>query len=123
MVVEDGPVSVRIYARTKRVKDRDYRVFELADYSSGVRQLRSFSDEDKAIAEGKRIAELMRKGDSEGLRLDGADRAVFVRAAEHARDRSIPLDVMAQRYAGAVWVGNGILDTGVRIGAQPTLLR
>ena len=107
MVVEDGPVSVRIYARTKRVKDRDYRVFELADYSSGVRQLRSFSDEGKAIEEGKRIAELMRKGDSEGLRLDGADRAVYVRASEHARALSIPLDVMAQRYAEAFSIMDG----------------
>jgi plasmid rolling circle replication initiator protein Rep len=68
LVVEDGPVSVRIYKRTKQVNDADYTVFELADYSEGFRRLRSFSDEEKAVKEAGRIAGLMRKGDSEGLK-------------------------------------------------------
>jgi integrase len=107
IIVEEGSVSVRIYKREKTVNRTAYTIFELADYSSGARKLRSFSDEEKAISEAKRIAELMRKGDSEGLLLKGEDRAVYVRAKEHVKTIGLPLDIVAARYAESVKIMDG----------------
>ena len=46
-----GNVTVKIYARLNNIGGKDYQNFEVADYTSGVRRLRSFSDNAEAIAE------------------------------------------------------------------------
>ena len=59
-----GNVTVKIYARLNEVGGKHYQNFEVADYSSDARRLRSFSDNGEAIAEAKNTARLMAAGET-----------------------------------------------------------
>ena len=72
--VEHKGYTVKIYPRTKG----EYKYFQLADFSSGKRKLRSFTDEEKARTEAKRIAKHMAKGDALAAQFTGEDRQLYV---------------------------------------------
>lgn len=96
--VQVGGTCVKVYRRQRCDGAFSY---ELADYSSGARRLRSFADPEKAIAEAIRIARLIASGNSVAARITGRDAASFGRAVELLRECGDPLELACARYAAA----------------------
>lgn len=107
--VKVGSVTVRIYARSRKtVGGGERTVFELADYSTGVRRLRGFSDEAEAVREARRIAGQLSTGNAEAARMMGHEAASYTRAIELLRQTGDTLETACDRYANAVKVlGDG----------------
>jgi len=97
--VKCGSVMVRIYTRTKA---GGYVVHEVADYSTGARRLRSFSDRKEAVWEAERIARFIDKGEIAATQLRGSDAAACCRALELLKECRDPIELVASRYAVAV---------------------
>ena len=95
-VIKTGSVAVKIY---QREKTGGYIAFEVADYSSGTRRLRSFADHAEARREAGRIARLLASGESTAAQMRGADAASYGRAIELIRETGLPLELVAARYA------------------------
>lgn len=96
--VKVGSVSVTIYQR--RRSDGNFG-YEVSDYSSGVRKLRSFSNADAAINDATRIARLMASGESHAATISGKEVASYGRALELLRPTGMALEVVAATYASA----------------------
>ncbi len=65
--VKSGSVAVKIYERSRRTVTGDTRtVWEVADYTQGVRRLLGFKDHTAARAEAKRIAGVIATGNAAG---------------------------------------------------------
>ncbi|MBN2507943.1 MAG: tyrosine-type recombinase/integrase [Verrucomicrobia bacterium] len=108
--VRDGNVRVKIYRRTRTVAGNAYPTFEVCDYTSGERKLRSFADHQAARKEARRIAQLLAKGDAMAAALSGREAAVFGRCLELLRSVGDPPELACARYAEAVGIlGNGSL--------------
>jgi len=97
--VKVGNIAVKIYTRTKPT---GYTVHEVADYSTGTRRLRSFSDHQKARKEAERIARLMSAGETTAAAIRNPQAASYGRAIELLRPTGIPLELVAGHFAEAV---------------------
>jgi hypothetical protein len=85
IVVKRGNVSVKIY----RVKSRaGYDSFQVADYSSGRRILRSFSEEEAARQQAAEIADKLARGEVHSLFLKPKDKQAYIRPLE--RETALP---------------------------------
>jgi integrase len=106
--VSVGNVSVKIYSRAKN----GYTVWEVSDYSTGARRLRSFSDHDEATREAERIAKLTAKGEVTALDMRPQERATYGRAMELIKETGLPLELVASKYAEAFKIlgGDRIMD-------------
>ncbi len=104
-----GSVSVRVY---QRVRANGTPGFELADYSTGTRRLRSFPTAEAALAEAQRIGRLMASGDAHAARLSGKDIASFGRALELLEPTGLSIELAAATVAEAFTLldGNRILE-------------
>ncbi len=103
--VQVGGTVVKVYRRQRCDGAFSY---EVADYSTGRRKLRSFSDSDKAMSEAIRLARLMASGDSVAARITGREAASFGRAVELLRESGDPVELACARYAAAVkMLGDG----------------
>lgn len=102
-VVKVGNVGVRIYHRTKlhRESGVGYDIYEVADYTSGVRRLRSFSVKSEALAEAQKIARQLSTGEATAATLTNSQAASFGRATEILRPSGARLEVAASVYAKA----------------------
>ena len=107
ITVAVGNVKVSIYTVTKAT---GYPEFQVADYSTGKRRLRSFADLPTAKREAERIARLLASGQTAAAQMDGTATAAYGLAVERLRPTGDALDVAASRYAEAVaalnWRGN-----------------
>jgi integrase len=114
--VREGNVRVKIYRRTRTVAGNKYATFEVCDYTSSERKLRSFADHQAARKEAKRIAQLLAKGDAMAAALSGREAAVFGRCLELLRSVADPPELACARYVEAVgMLGNGsLLPTAAR---------
>ena len=114
--VRVGNVRVKIYRRTRTVAGNKYATFEVCDYTSGERQLRSFADHQAARKEAQRIAELLAKGDAVAAAMSGREAASLGRCLELLRSVGEPPELACARYAEAVGIlGNGsLLSTASR---------
>lgn len=107
--VKVGGTTVKVYARDRGAKGI---AFEVSDYSTGARRLRSFADAGKALAEAERLARLLAAGEAHAAQVGGRELAGYGRAVELLRPTGIPLEVAAAHYAEAVKVlgGDRILE-------------
>ena len=113
-----GNVTVPIYARTKA----GYEVFEVADYSNGLRRLRSFSNRDLARSEAKRIAMRLASGEVNAAQMRGTDAASYGRSIELLRQTGVPLELAAAHFAEAFRIlkGDRIVDAAKFFAARNT---
>lgn len=107
--VKVGSVSVTVYRRTRADGSHG---FEVADYSTGSRRLRSFPTADSALAEAQRIARLMASGDATAAQVTGRDVASYGRAIELLRPAGLAIELAAANYARAFDIlgGDRILE-------------
>jgi len=107
--VKVGSVSVKIYSRLRLHKKvgKTYRVYEVADYSSGVRRLRSFNDHTEARKEAERIARQLSSGEATAALLRNSEAASYGRALELLRPTGTALEVATAHYAKAVEILGG----------------
>jgi len=96
--VKVGNITVKIYTRTKPT---GYTVHEVADYSTGTRRLRSFSDHQEARNEAQKIARLMATGETTAAAIRNPQAASYGRAVELLRPTGIPLELVAGHFAEA----------------------
>ena len=78
-----GNVTVKIYSR--KIVGGKYNRFEVAVYSKGFRNMRSFSNAAEARAEAKRIATKIASGEAEAAQIRGKDAAAYGQAIEILR--------------------------------------
>jgi integrase len=104
-----GNVGVKIYRRERKKLDGSIRyVYEVADYSTGIRRMLGFSDLAKARKKGDTLAGLVSSGDIAAAQLRGPQVASYGRAVELIRPTGDSLELAASRYAEAVKIlGNG----------------
>lgn len=93
-----GNVRVTIY---RRIRADGSQGFELADYTSGRRKLRSFPDASSATKEAERIARLLSAGETEAAALGAKERASYGRAVELLHETGVPLEIAAGHFAEA----------------------
>jgi integrase len=101
--VRVGNVTVKIY----RVRTHGRPSFQVADYSSGKRQLISFSDESKARAEAGSIAAKLASREGDVLALTSQDRAAYLRALEVLKPTGTSIEMAANQFAEASKVLEG----------------
>ncbi len=103
MVVKRGSVQVRVYRVSRKSgPQRGSEFYQVADYSSGKRLLRSFGDRERALAEADRVASLMARGEVYAANFQPKDRASYVRAIELLRPLGISLEVAVADYVDLV---------------------
>ncbi|MBM3840279.1 MAG: hypothetical protein FJ398_20405 [Verrucomicrobia bacterium] len=109
ITIKRGFVTVKIY-RTRSALG--YESFQMADYSSGRRKIRTFSDLLEAKKEAGLIADRMSHGDLDVLTLRSEDRAAYLRAVEALRGTGFPLEVAAVQFAEASKIlgGDSIIE-------------
>ena len=94
ILVKRGSVQVRVYRVVRKAGPQKGAVFyQVADYSSGSRQLRSFADRDRTVADAERVASLIARGKVYVANFEPKDRASYVRAVEMLRPLDISLEV------------------------------
>ncbi len=111
--VSVGNVTVRIYRRDRQTTTGKSRtVYEVADYSTGKRRLRGFTDHKEATTEARRIARTLGNGNAQAAMLRNADAASYGRALELLRPTGVKLEVAAAAFAEAFKLleGNAILE-------------
>ena len=96
--VKVGSVSVTVYCRKRADGSHG---FEVADYSTGSRRLRSFPTGESALAEAQRIARLLATGDATAAQVSGKEVASFGRALEFLRPTGLAIEVAANNYRKA----------------------
>lgn len=96
-----GNVTVKLYRRRRLTANgkKERTVYELADYTSGTRRLRSFSDLTKARKEADKIAGQLASGDATAAGMRNSDAASYGRAVELLRPTGAALEVAAGVYA------------------------
>jgi integrase len=105
--VKAGDVTVKIYRRRKVINGKAYTVFEVADYTTGTRRLRSFSDHGKALAEAGRLARQISTGEATAATMRNSEAASYGRAIELLRPTGASLEVAAAGYAKAFEILGG----------------
>jgi integrase len=94
--IKVGNAVVKIYHRTH---GDGYHKYEVADYSTGARVMRSFSDKEDANKEAKRIATLLSAGEAAAAQMKGKDAAELGKAKEILRPTGADIIIAASRYA------------------------
>ena len=95
-----GNVMVKIYEHQRRTSTEKKRTdFLIADYTSGVRRLRSFADHGKARSEALKIARQLASGDATAATMRNSEAASYGRAVELLRPTGAALEVAAGAYA------------------------
>jgi integrase len=74
-------------------------IYELSDYTSGVRRLRSFTDLSKARKEADKIARQLSSGDATAATMRNSEAASYGRAIELLQPTGAALEVAAGVYA------------------------
>ncbi len=111
--VSVGNVVVRIYRRKRRTVLGETRtIFEVADYTSGVRRLRGFNDATKAEREAEKIARQLATGETTAATMRNSEAASYGRAIELLRPTGASLEGAADAYAKAFSIlgGDGIIE-------------
>ncbi len=93
-----GNVTVKIYRRRRADGQFGY---EVADYSTGSRKLKSFADEATARDEARRIARLLAAGEVAAARVTNGDAATLGTCTEILRPTGVPLVVAVNHFAEA----------------------
>jgi len=97
ITVSEGSISVKIYPTVNRIYRRNLQTgdkelksehpqFTLAYYSGSHRVKEKFSDEAKAQARARLVVTKLANGETEILKLTGADSADYVKAMERLRE-------------------------------------
>ena len=111
ILVKRGNVTVRIYPYLKNGAP----YYHVADYSSGKRVFRGFSEPKLARTEAALIATRMSIGDQDVLELRSADRAAYLRATQLLRPTGTPLEsAIAQFVEARQLLGNHSLVEAAR---------
>ena len=98
--VKAGNVTVRIYKRRRQTTTGNFRtVFEVADYSEGVRRFRGFSERAAAVEAAKGIASKIASGDVSAASLSNSESASYGRAVELLRPTGASLELAASTFA------------------------
>ena len=104
VLIRKGNTVVRIY----RIENRGGRItYQVADYSSGKRRLKTFTDLAEARRQAGFVATKMQAGEVDALRISPADRASYSRAVEALRPTGAALEIAATVYAEAVKILGG----------------
>jgi len=102
-IVSVGNVTVRIYKRTRTTAIGKRRtIFEVADYSNGVRRLRGFNDHQAALDEADKIARQIASGNTTAATMVNSDAASFGRSVELLRPTGASLELACAVYAKMV---------------------
>jgi integrase len=96
--VHQGNITVKIYRRTRA---NGTEGFEVADYTTGTRRLRSYPTFEKAEAGAQKIARLVASGDVEAASMRNSEAASYGRAVELLRPTGVCLEVAAAHFAEA----------------------
>jgi integrase len=111
MIEKTGSVSVRIYKRSRWKANRKLgkrSVYEVADYTGGRRVFRTFTTEDDARKEAKRIADQLSSGNAIAASMTSSQAQSYGRAMEFIRPTGDSLETAAERYAAIVKIlGSG----------------
>ena len=101
--VNVGNVTVKLYRRVRQTANGKNKrtIYELSDYTSGVRCLRSFSDLGKARREADKIAGQIASGNTTAATMLNSQAASFGRALELIRPTGATLEMVAATYAKA----------------------
>jgi len=105
-----GNVMVKLYKRERATATGKHRViYELSDYTSGKRVLRSFTDLAEARQKADTIARQLASGESTAAAMNNADAASFGRAVQILRDAGItmPLELVAAHFAESFTITGG----------------
>jgi len=103
-----GNVKVRIYSRQRPTATGGTRtIYEVCDYSTGVRRMRGFSNPTEAKDEATRIARLMSTGDVHAATVSGKDMASYGRAVELLRPTGQSIEYASATYAQAYEILGG----------------
>ena len=93
-----GNVTVKVY----KTASRGYDLYQVAYRDcNGSRKRLSFSDSNKAKSEARKIATQLQRGEIQALKLQGADRIAYERAAKTVSALGIPIELVAAEYAEA----------------------
>ncbi|MEW6160733.1 MAG: hypothetical protein AB1813_25155 [Verrucomicrobiota bacterium] len=102
-IVTVGNVGVKIYKRTRQTITGDTRdVFEIADYTSGVRRLRGFKSLALAKTDAERIARQLSCGEATAASMLASEAIAYGRAMEILRPTGVSLELAVSTYAKAV---------------------
>jgi integrase len=103
-----GNVTVRIYKRDRATASGEFRtVYEVSDYSSGIRRLRGFADHMTARLEAGKIARQIASGDTTAAMMKNTHAASFGRAIELLQPTGLSLELAAAHYAEAFKILGG----------------
>lgn len=114
---------MKIYSVTD--KKSGYRYFQVADFSSGRRVLRSVGSQKEAIALARSIATSTAAGKVEALRLSNEDARAYLRALEILKPIGVSLEVALSAYVNSVKkLGGRSLDVAIAdyVRRHPTTL-
>jgi integrase len=102
--IKRGNATVTIYRR----KHHGYMEYRLAWYGpDGKRQVKSFSNPQKAKDEAAAKLNALSRGEIASLDLTGKDRLAYMRAVEVLKPFGLPLEMAAMRFAEASKLLNG----------------
>ena len=113
VAVSVGNVTVKIYARKRPTAiGKSRTVYEVADYTSGVRRLRGFTDPAQARREAEKIARQLATGEATAATMRNTESASFGRAIELLRPTGVSLEVAAATFTEAFQIlkTNAIVD-------------
>jgi integrase len=97
LTVKKGHATVKIY----RVKNRDANYYCVSYVSPHGRQRRNFAELDLAKREANTVAEHLRVGDIEALKLTGREKQIYVEAERAITGTGLPLHSVAHEFARA----------------------
>lgn len=99
--VTRGNIKVRIYKRQRRKSNGDGKrtVYEVADYSTGTRRFRGFTDHKEARDEATRIADRMAAGQVAAAQLRNTDADSLIRSREILKPTGASLEYAATVFA------------------------
>lgn len=114
-----GNIEVKIYRRDKRHKgktkdgkpwQRDYRIWEVADFTTGRRVMRQFHDHAKAWKEAEKLAGQIATGQTTAATMTNPQAASYGRATQ-LLPPGVSLELVAATYAKAYeLVGDRIVE-------------
>lgn len=92
-----GSVTVKVY----RVCIKGQTCYQVADYSSGRRRLRTFTQEAAALEQARQLARTLSAGQTQAASLSAQEIAVYARLRELVRPTGLPLEVVVSQFLEA----------------------
>jgi integrase len=107
--VSVGNVTVKLYRRRRITANgkKKRTIYELADFTSGVRRLRGFADHGDARNEAEKIARQLSTGDATAATMRNPEAASYGRAVELLRPTGAALEMAAGTFAKAFEILGG----------------